>query len=156
MFCKICGNEVNDNAVICPKCGCPIDEQQYNNKIVKSSNNKQASYSGLQLTTAIILYIVAFIIFIFRIISLVRYFEIGYIYDLLLYVVPTCHFATVCLTKRKVVNIVFSGGYFLQALYFLITMFFYSFSIHTIYSLAMLSLYIILGVYFLITGIKKK
>ena len=22
MFCKTCGSEINDNAVICPKCGC--------------------------------------------------------------------------------------------------------------------------------------
>lgn len=22
MFCKDCGSEINDNAVICPKCGC--------------------------------------------------------------------------------------------------------------------------------------
>ncbi len=24
MFCKTCGNELNDNAVICPKCGCEV------------------------------------------------------------------------------------------------------------------------------------
>ena len=22
MFCKTCGSEINDNAIICPKCGC--------------------------------------------------------------------------------------------------------------------------------------
>lgn len=26
MFCKNCGNEINDNAVICPKCGCQVKE----------------------------------------------------------------------------------------------------------------------------------
>ena len=26
MFCKYCGNEVNDNAVVCTKCGCPAEK----------------------------------------------------------------------------------------------------------------------------------
>lgn len=26
MYCKTCGNEINDNAIICPKCGCPTKE----------------------------------------------------------------------------------------------------------------------------------
>ncbi len=26
MFCKTCGQEVNDNAVICPHCGCTIKQ----------------------------------------------------------------------------------------------------------------------------------
>lgn len=25
MFCKVCGNELNDAAVICPKCGCAVE-----------------------------------------------------------------------------------------------------------------------------------
>ena len=25
MFCKICGNELNEKAVICPKCGCAVE-----------------------------------------------------------------------------------------------------------------------------------
>lgn len=25
MFCKICGNELNEQAVICPKCGCAVE-----------------------------------------------------------------------------------------------------------------------------------
>lgn len=28
MFCKHCGAEINDNAVICMKCGCQIDRIQ--------------------------------------------------------------------------------------------------------------------------------
>ena len=27
MFCKHCGAEVNDNAVLCVKCGCSLQEQ---------------------------------------------------------------------------------------------------------------------------------
>ena len=26
MFCSTCGNAVHENAVICPKCGCPLKE----------------------------------------------------------------------------------------------------------------------------------
>ncbi len=26
MFCKICGNELNEKAVICPKCGCAVEK----------------------------------------------------------------------------------------------------------------------------------
>ena len=27
MFCPTCGKEINDNAVICPNCGCPTNNQ---------------------------------------------------------------------------------------------------------------------------------
>lgn len=37
MFCKICGNELSDQAVICPKCGCAVVEEK---KVkVKTKNN---------------------------------------------------------------------------------------------------------------------
>lgn len=26
MFCKICGNELSEQAVVCPKCGCAVSE----------------------------------------------------------------------------------------------------------------------------------
>lgn len=26
MYCKTCGNEINDQAVVCPKCGCPVKD----------------------------------------------------------------------------------------------------------------------------------
>ena len=28
MFCKVCGKEVNDKAIICPACGCKISESE--------------------------------------------------------------------------------------------------------------------------------
>ena len=34
MFCRVCGNEVNEQAIICPKCGCSI-ENVFVNKNVK-------------------------------------------------------------------------------------------------------------------------
>ena len=27
MFCRICGNELNEQAVICTKCGCAVDNK---------------------------------------------------------------------------------------------------------------------------------
>ena len=28
MFCSTCGKEINDNAIICPHCGCGVNPQQ--------------------------------------------------------------------------------------------------------------------------------
>ena len=28
MFCKVCGKEINDQAVICPHCGCAVEKKQ--------------------------------------------------------------------------------------------------------------------------------
>ena len=36
-FCSKCGNELHDEAVICPKCGCAVDEIQTRN--TSGSNN---------------------------------------------------------------------------------------------------------------------
>ena len=32
MFCKNCGEQIDDNAVICPKCGCATDNYRANGK----------------------------------------------------------------------------------------------------------------------------
>lgn len=37
MFCSKCGNEVLDEAVICPKCGCMLKDE----KMTVSTDNKQ-------------------------------------------------------------------------------------------------------------------
>ena len=36
MFCKICGNEVNDEAIVCVHCGCELD----NGKNKENNNSK--------------------------------------------------------------------------------------------------------------------
>ncbi|MBO5328061.1 MAG: hypothetical protein J6B04_02675 [Clostridia bacterium] len=28
MFCKVCGKEINENAVVCPHCGCGVAQAQ--------------------------------------------------------------------------------------------------------------------------------
>ncbi|MBR2614587.1 MAG: hypothetical protein IKC71_03195 [Clostridia bacterium] len=40
MFCRICGNEVNEQAVVCPKCGCAIDDA-FAKKKVKEKNDDE-------------------------------------------------------------------------------------------------------------------
>ena len=37
MFCKNCGAEINDNAVVCVKCGCAVNESHLQQK----SENKE-------------------------------------------------------------------------------------------------------------------
>ena len=53
-YCTKCGNELMDEAVICPKCGCATGYQSI-------SNNVQASSSGLK-TAAKILMIIGTVI----------------------------------------------------------------------------------------------
>ncbi len=38
MFCKICGKEINDQAVICPHCGCQVKETAGANTDVNKVN----------------------------------------------------------------------------------------------------------------------
>ena len=42
MFCSKCGKEVNDEAVICVHCGCPIE-----NKRMPATNSSDAPSTGL-------------------------------------------------------------------------------------------------------------
>ena len=39
MFCKNCGKEINDNAVICPNCGVQVQEVNQPDVNVQQSNN---------------------------------------------------------------------------------------------------------------------
>lgn len=38
MFCRACGNEINDNAILCPKCGCAT-ERKNEKKLIKEIGN---------------------------------------------------------------------------------------------------------------------
>ena len=38
MFCKICGNELHEKAIVCPKCGCAISEDKCNKKNINGLN----------------------------------------------------------------------------------------------------------------------
>lgn len=37
-YCSKCGNELHDDAVICPKCGCPIENNQHKTIIDKNTH----------------------------------------------------------------------------------------------------------------------
>lgn len=41
MFCKTCGEEINENAVVCPKCGCLVGE------FLKSEDTKEENKNGM-------------------------------------------------------------------------------------------------------------
>lgn len=45
MYCQNCGQEVNDNAVVCVHCGCPLKS----NGSIANSENKTVSTTGLLL-----------------------------------------------------------------------------------------------------------
>ena len=34
MYCKHCGAEINDNAVVCIKCGCAVNDSLYTEKVL--------------------------------------------------------------------------------------------------------------------------
>ena len=51
MFCKNCGKEVNDNAVICPNCGVPTDNY-----------NRSASAPEQKNTLALVGFILSFFV----------------------------------------------------------------------------------------------
>ncbi len=44
MFCKTCGKEINDNAVICPNCGCST-----NNKPIQQTGGESKKTLGILL-----------------------------------------------------------------------------------------------------------
>ena len=45
-YCRHCGNEVFDDAIICPKCGCSVD---YSNRNVNPINNPSENVSPMSL-----------------------------------------------------------------------------------------------------------
>ena len=38
MYCKYCGSEIDDRAVICPKCGVATSEVQIQNSVEQKTN----------------------------------------------------------------------------------------------------------------------
>ena len=52
MFCSKCGSEINDDAVVCPKCGCLVDNKKLNQN-VKPSGLKGAIKFFMILSTIV-------------------------------------------------------------------------------------------------------
>lgn len=46
MYCKKCGKEINDNAVICPSCGCATDKYEQKN-FKNESDSSSAGWAVL-------------------------------------------------------------------------------------------------------------
>ena len=60
-YCTKCGNELFDEAVICPKCGCPAASE-------KKTNRKEV---GNKIKTALVLNLIAFPIALFTILNFI-------------------------------------------------------------------------------------
>lgn len=45
MYCKTCGKELNENAVICVGCGCVVDQEKVNKIVGKKYNEEEVSFS---------------------------------------------------------------------------------------------------------------
>lgn len=52
-YCSYCGAELMDEAVVCPKCGCPVDGQSNNRKVQDDPDN----ISGLKIAAKIFMII---------------------------------------------------------------------------------------------------
>lgn len=52
MFCQNCGNEINDNAVVCPKCGCPTENNSNNFSAAPAASNAPVIENGEKRTLA--------------------------------------------------------------------------------------------------------
>lgn len=59
-FCSKCGNQLLDEAVVCPKCGCATEKVSVSDKAKKPTNANTAK--GAALIIAGLIVIVAFII----------------------------------------------------------------------------------------------
>ena len=88
MFCKICGNELNDNAVVCIKCGCAVERAPAPKvKTVKanSANEPSTAYKVLDFVTKTLIVLslmfFAFSIMWGRVYVNSRYSSYGYLYS---------------------------------------------------------------------------
>ena len=57
MFCKFCGNELNENAVVCTKCGCAIPTNNKKEKKLPRNGDTVAESSVLIKTVTILSYV---------------------------------------------------------------------------------------------------
>lgn len=48
MFCQTCGNELNDKAVICPKCGCVVNREDYDAAFRNAAASNPGNNGGQQ------------------------------------------------------------------------------------------------------------
>ncbi|MGI6644439.1 MAG: hypothetical protein ACOX28_01545 [Bacilli bacterium] len=59
-YCSKCGNELHDEAVICPKCGCEVEGSR--KQVVSESETINVAKAKKNLKTALILMIIGYVI----------------------------------------------------------------------------------------------
>ncbi len=67
MFCKICGKELNDQAVICPGCGCAVNDLPISKRKIKKESSNTSTTSTLYsvfkyITVGLICFAVMFLV----------------------------------------------------------------------------------------------
>lgn len=55
-YCTHCGNQIDDAAVICPKCGCAVENQQ-TTAATTATTTGEKKFSGLQMAAFILMII---------------------------------------------------------------------------------------------------
>ena len=85
MYCKHCGNKVEDEAVVCVKCGCIVDETAFRQVQQKNIDNDYYS-DNIMLWTKVLMIISCIASVLFAILSLYLFFYLainGAMYDYL-------------------------------------------------------------------------
>ena len=54
MFCSKCGKEISDEALICPGCGCPVENSREQNCVSSSQMAERTEASSLGLVSVIL------------------------------------------------------------------------------------------------------
>lgn len=54
-YCSHCGNQIDDAAVVCPKCGCAVENQQ--TTAAAATTTEEKKFSGLQMAAFILMII---------------------------------------------------------------------------------------------------
>ena len=62
MFCRVCGKEINDEAVICPHCGCSVKDEP---TVSKSASGEKTGKSNVMSIVGFILSLVSLLISLF-------------------------------------------------------------------------------------------
>ena len=62
MFCRVCGKEINDEAVICPHCGCTVKDEPV---VSKSASGEKTGKANVMSIVGFVLSLVSLLISLF-------------------------------------------------------------------------------------------
>lgn len=80
-YCTKCGNELFDEAVICTKCGCVVDEDVFNFAVIKQAGKTNASTNTNLSSLAMVFMIIGTVFMGFSIIPLAWCLPMTIIYN---------------------------------------------------------------------------